>query len=775
MSDQYDLVVVGGGMSGFCTAVSAAGAGLRVALVQDRPVLGGSGSSEIRVPVSGAASSNAWAAETGLIHRIALLDRQSNPTPARPTTVHLDLVLDDIAEQTDGLTVYRSTVVHGVSTAPGSDGRVHLTEVRGRQLGSERDVVLTAPQFVDATGDGTLSALAGMRWSYGREARHEYGESLAPVVSDESSLGSTITMQARRMDRPVPFTAPSWAIDYRSTDLTFDRSLPKVIGDIVAGFWWVEVNDPFHQIDDNQAIRRQLHRHVLGLWDFLKNASDKSDQLSHHHLEWIGQVPGKRESRRVRGEVVIRQADVVEDQRWCDEVGYAGWWIDLHSKGALENLDAPAERENIDRYYRGLARVAPFSVPLRACCAADADNLWLVGRCLSATHVGLGPIRVQQTLAQLGQAVGLAAAGAHRARVDPRTMATDPAMIGELQQELLRNDVRLLNVAHGDTNDLARRAQVVAPAADFAIPEAVSDWQSLDVARGQVIPALGSNTARRVAVRLRQSGDREGRVRVWVEPMTTIWDRAPGTPRRLGLISVPAGSDGWFEAPLPIEPSGIQDDRPVRVWLEADDEPGASVEWAQSAQPPTGALIQQRLEAPGGPEPANAELACFAPEEIEIPPYTVWQQIRRLNHLVRLTPPATPYRAENVANDWAWPGRGANLWISPPQLPATIELQWDRPHRVGAVDLSFDTDLDTATDSRPGLHIAPECVRDFHVDVHTDDGWTTVAQSAGNHLRHCRLTFPTVAGDALRVVVTATNGAAEARIYQLRVTGPDTA
>lgn len=194
-----------------------------------------------------------------------------------------------------------------------------------------------------------------------------------------------------------------------------------------------------------------------------------------------------------------------------------------------------------------------------------------------------------------------------------------------------------------------------------------------------------------------------------------------------------------------------------------------------SANPPTGALVQYRLDAPGGPEPRNVDLDCFHPDEIEIPSYSVWQQIRRCNHLVRLDPPAKPYEADNVANDWAWPGRGANLWVSPAELPATLEFRWDTPRRIGIVHLAFDTDLDLATDSRPGLYVAPQCVRDFRVEVLTDHGWTTAARVSENFLRHCRLDFPEVTTSAMRVVVESTHGAPEARIYQVRTYAPGAA
>ncbi|MGD7708274.1 FAD-dependent oxidoreductase [Microlunatus sp. Y2014] len=757
-----DVVVVGGGMSGLVAAVSAARAGSSVALVQDRPVFGGSASSEVRVPVSGAASSNAWSSEGGLIHDLMLRERATNPTKAHPTTVHLDLMLDDLLETTPRLVVFRSTVVHQMIM----DGS-RITAVVGRQLGSERTIVLNGTHLIDATGDGAVAALAGASFRYGREARHEYGESLAPVEADESSLGSTITMQARRLDVPVPFTAPAWAIDYSNTELTFDRVMPRTDGDLVSGFWWVEVNDPFHQIHDNAAIRRQLHRHVLGLWDYLKNHAPDRDQLTHHHLEWIGQVPGKRESRRVLGDVVITQHDVVRDRAWRDEIGAGGWWIDLHTKGAVANLSAPAERENVDQFYRGMARVAPFSIPLRACYSKDLDNLWLVGRCLSASHVGLGPIRVQQTLAQLGESVGHAAALAVRHGRTPREFAHDDGAVTALQQQLLRLGVRLLNTPNRDVRDHARQAQVVGQGLALQLPEEVSAWVRLSSPRAQVIPELGVAGFRQISCRLRNPGTTSGHVGVTAETLTTIWDREPGESTTLGTIVVPPGADDWFT--VSYEPP--VSNRPIRIALAATDDPGLAVEWAEAAHPPTGTVVQHLIDAPGGPETKNAHVAVFQPDEIEIPPYRLWQQLRRRTHLLRIEPPARPYEADRVINGWAWPGRGANLWISPPQLPATLELRWDEARTLGEVHLAFDTDLDTSTDARPGLHRAPECVADHRVELLVGGEWVMVASVTGNYRRRQVHTFEPRSTDACRIVVTATNGDPSARIYEVRAYG----
>jgi hypothetical protein len=760
---EADLVVVGGGMAGVCAAVSAAREGAAVALVQDRPVFGGSASSEVRVPVSGAASSNAWASEGGLVHELMLTERATNPTGPRPTTAHLDLMLDDLLERTEGLEAFRSTVVHGAE--------VHgdrIVAVTGRQLGSETTVTLRGRHFVDATGDGALAALAGARSRYGRESRAEFGENLAPVEADASSLGSTITMQARRIGSSAPYSAPDWAIDYRGTRLTFDRTMPRVDGDVLSGFWWVEVNDPFHQIRDTQAIRRQLHRHVLGLWDHLKNHSDRREELSDFHLEWIGQIPGKRESRRVVGDVTVTEHEVVDDARWHDEIGAAGWWIDLHVKGGVADLDSPAERENIDRYYRGYARVAPFSVPLRACYAADMANLWLAGRCLSASHVGLGPIRVQQTLAQIGQAVGTAAASALAADVTPRRFANDRASVERLQQRLLRRDVRLLNLPNRDPLDLARGARVVGQSSALSLPEDIAGWQPIGDGRAQVLPELGTGEDRTLSLRLRNPGPAPASVRVNAEPLVQIWDRRPAATVVLGELTLSPGADGWRTVAWPSPSTGC----PVRVSVTPARGDAGVVEWASADGAPTGTLSETLIGAPGGPEPDNADLEVFAPDEVRIPRYRLWRQVRRRTQLLRVEPPARPYEAANVVNGWAWPGRGANLWVSDPLRPV-VELRWSEPVRVGEVVIAFDTDLDTSTDSRPGLHRAPEAVRDYRVDLRVDGEWVTAAGERGNYLRHRVLRFAPRTATALRVTVLATNGDPSARIYEIRAYPPD--
>ena len=231
---------------------------------------------------------------------------------------------------------------------------------------------------------------------------------------------------------------------------------------------------PFHQLDDADALRFELHRHLLGVWNYLKHYAPERERFTNYALEWFGSMPAKRESRRLMGDVIFTEHDCHTDRKWPDGVAYSGWWIDLHIKKGLLNPTAPGERENTDDNYKHWIRVAPFSVPLRSFYSRNVANLWMVGRCLSASHVGLGPNRVQLTVGAHGQAVGTAAAYALGHDLSPR-QAADPAgaHVANIRQQLLRHDARLLGVRNSDPDDLALGARASASSSmplDFGEP-----------------------------------------------------------------------------------------------------------------------------------------------------------------------------------------------------------------------------------------------------------------------------------------------------------------
>jgi hypothetical protein len=794
---SYDLVVIGGGLAGLCAALAAARAGTRVALVQDRPVLGGNCSSEVRVVPHGANHNNAWAGETGLVHALLLDDRAQNHEAFFDhgmINAVFDLNLLHAARREPNLTLHLNTTVRAVesealvpdlpaATAPTANGLGRLggearriTALRASQMGSEAEFILQARQFVDATGDGTIGFLAGADFRYGREARAEFAEPLAPLVSDDVTMGATITMRARDIGRPVPYTSPPGIALYRTMEeIGFKRTIYHLNKPVYGGYWWLEVCNPYHQIRDNVAVREELHRHVLGVWNFIKNHSEHKAKAATYVLDWIGMIPGKRESRRLMGDVLLTEQHCHRDARWPDAIGFAGWWIDLHIKGGILNKQDPGERENADRHYKHWIRIPVFTLPLRAFYSRNVENLWMAGRCLSTTHVALGPVRVMQTLAQLGQAVGLAAAWALRHCATPRQTA-DPAgpHLAPLQQAMLRADLRIPGLRNTDPADLARGAAVRASSEarlDLSAPHATASFhlgtghtpgKMHSPALAMVVP-LTHGRLEKISFHLRNERAQPQTLTVSVSPLERIWDREDAAPVATAQLALPAKGSGWFEAVLG---AAVAPGQPYRIALSG----GEGVSWTGCADWPVGTTMQYLHVAPGGPEPKNAHLGAFAPAEVSIPAYRHWRQLRAALAM-KLEPAPAPFGATNVNNGAAWPEDLPNLWVSDPAqaLPQHIELDFGAPRTFDTVEVSFDTNLARVTQSEEPFFRAPECARDWRLLARSGGGWREIFSEKDNHQRKRVARFAVITAEALRLEVLATHGDRSARVFELRV------
>jgi hypothetical protein len=764
----FDLVVVGGGLAGVCAAISAARNGVRTAIIQDRPVFGGNSSSEIRVVPYGSAQSHAWAAETGIVNELLLDDRASNHqdlfTHGMTNSLY-DMNLFEAVRREPNLTHFLNTSVRAVDAFEEAPGQRRIRAVHGSQLASEEEFIFTAEQFIDATGDGTVGYLAGADWRQGRESRHEFGENLAPIHADEVTMGATITMRAQKIDRPVTYSPPHWIEQYRSPeDIGVERKLLYVNQDVFGGYWWLEVGYPYDQITQTQEIKEELHRHVLGIWNYIKNHSPDRAGAANHVLDWIGQVPGKRESRRLVGDVILSEHDTHTDRNWPDGIAYAGWWIDLHIKGGILNRSEPAEREDLDDNYKHWIRVSPFSIPLRASYSRNVSNLWMTGRIISVTHVALGPVRVQLTLGQHGQAIGAAAAYALKHKLTPRQTA-DPEgpHIQQLRQQLIRQDVRLLGVVNSDPDDLARKATVRASSsARLQLGQPSNGWTPLSRATAQILPVTATRLDS-VEILLHNDDSEPRRIEAELHALNRIWDRETGRVVGRASATIGAGEQGWVRLSFN---TATEPDKPYRLALE----PTPGVSWAHGPAM-TGTTAHYRYRCPGGPEARHRHLPSFGPDEIQIPAYEHWRQIRHITFATRGEPEFRPYEASAAVNGRAWPENMPNLWISDPAepLPQWLQLDWTEPQRISKVLVSFDTQLDLTTSERPGFWKAPECARDWQLQVRNGDKWKTVFTETGNYQRRRTATFEPVVTDSLRLLITATNGDPSARVFEVRV------
>ena len=466
---ECDVLVAGGGPAGVSCALAAARLGARVILCQDRAVLGGNASSEVRMHIVGATGLRGGRAletelrEGGIIEEIRLDLAVQNP---QRSPSMMDLVLYDKCRREPNLTLLLNTTVVGAEVQDGliqqAFAERHSTEDRFR---------LRAKVFVDCTGDGRLGLEAGAPFKHGREGRAEFGEELAPFAADHKTLGSTLLFQARKHDRAMPFVAPPWARKFQADDFKL-RPFGKPGSDLgfEYGYWWIEWGGCLDTIKDNERIRDELLAIVLGVWNHIKNESGQ--EMSPWALEWFGFLPGKRESRRFVGQHVLCESDVLMSRAFPDAIAYGGWPIDTHPPEGVDAPElAPCDQQHVPFLY---------DIPLRACVSAGPANLMFAGRNLSATHIAFASTRVMATCAVVGQGVGTAAALAIRENIPPAQLIARADLVHAVQQQLLRDDCYLVGVRNEDPKDLVRQAATfrASSALPGAGPEAVRSGQT---------------------------------------------------------------------------------------------------------------------------------------------------------------------------------------------------------------------------------------------------------------------------------------------------------
>jgi len=457
-----DILVAGGGAAGVPCALAAARSGAKVVLCQDRPVLGGNASSEVRMHIVGAngAGRHSRGAELatevregGVVEEIRLQNCVENPQ--RSASV-FDLILYDKCRTEPNLTLLLNTTVTGATVENG-----RITVAQAERQSTEDQFAIEAKVFIDCTGDGRLGVEAGAAFMEGRESQNDFHESLAQPIADQQRLGSTVLLQAKKHDRPMPFTAPAWARRFTKEELRL--RLYATPGEEEPtheyGYWWAEWGGVLDTIKQNETIRDELLAVALGVWDHVKNGPPDSTELdplgaSHWALEWIGFLPGKRESRRFVGRRVLTEHDILQSAPFDDAIAYGGWSLDLHPPGGI---DAPDEQPCVQHPVPYL-----YDIPLSACIARDVKNLMFAGRNLSATHVAFSSTRVMATCAVVGQGVGVAAAHASLREQGVDDLVFDPNDVATIQQKLLRDDAFLIGRANEDRSDLAKSALITA-------------------------------------------------------------------------------------------------------------------------------------------------------------------------------------------------------------------------------------------------------------------------------------------------------------------------
>lgn len=433
----YDFVVIGGGLSGVCAAIAAARHGAKVALVQDRSMLGGNSSSEVKMHVCGA-DIHAYrknARESGIIEELLLKNRFANP---QHSFCVWDYTLYDAVISEPNIDLFLNARAYDVKT----DGK-HISSVGVMQSTTEKVFELFGKLFCDASGDGTIAYRSGAKFMYGRESKDVFDEPDAPDRSDNKVMGASLMFTAADMGRKVDFVKPDWAYTYSEEDLA-RRDHRR----ITSGYWWIEASAD-DIISDCESVRDELVKMLFGVWDHIKNGGDHG--ADNYALDFIGAYPAKRESRRFVGDYVLKEQDILSGGKFADTVAYGGWNMDLHTPNGLVNLSsAPTAYVDVPDMY---------GIPYRSLYSVNIDNLFLGGRLISASHLAFGSTRVMGTCAVVGQAIGAAAAMCVKKDLLPRGLCGE---MTELQSTLMRDDCYLPGIEYTDELDAARSAAVSA-------------------------------------------------------------------------------------------------------------------------------------------------------------------------------------------------------------------------------------------------------------------------------------------------------------------------
>tara|TARA_A100001037_G_scaffold306763_1_gene355133 strand:- start:11666 stop:13531 length:1866 start_codon:yes stop_codon:yes gene_type:complete len=447
-----DVLVAGGGPAGIACAISAARNGSKVILCHDRSVLGGNSSSEVRMHIVGADGSGRRGVhletetrEGGIIEEIRLETTVRNP---QRSASMLDLIFYDFCHNEPNLTLMLNTVVSEVEIINSS-----ISSVTAYRHSTEDKFEIKAKIYCDCTGDGRLGFEANAKFIQGRESKLDFDEPLAQDKSDNKSLGSTILLQARKYNKPMPFIPPIWVRKFTEDELRFrPHGGFGVDQGFEYGYWWVEWGGHLDTIKDNEIIRDTLLSILLGVWDHIKNSGNHD--ADNWALDWFGFLPGKRESRRFIGQYILNQQDIQNSIPFEDSIAFGGWMIDTHPPEGVDAIDKPpANQIELDNIY---------DIPLRSCVAQYPNNLMFAGRNISATHIAFASTRVMATCFAIGQGVGTVAAYLSQKEIFSNKIIDYPKDIKKIQQRLIRDDSYLIGVLNTDENDLALQSEIKA-------------------------------------------------------------------------------------------------------------------------------------------------------------------------------------------------------------------------------------------------------------------------------------------------------------------------
>lgn len=688
-----ELCIIGGGMAGTCAAITAARQGVKTVLIQDRPVLGGNASSEVRLWILGATShlgnNNRWARESGVINEILVENVYRNP---EGNPIILDMILLEMVNKEPNITLLLNTAVYDLIKGGGNK----IECVKGFCSQNSTNYIVHSLYFCDASGDGIVGFLAGAAFRMGAENKIEFNEPMAPNAEYGELLGHSLYFYSKDTGTPVTFIAPEFALDVKKYIPRYKDFDVNAHG---CKLWWVEYGGRLDTVHDSEGIKWELWRIIYGVWDYIKN-SGKFPQAENYTLEWVGTIPGKRESRRFEGDYMLSQSDIIQQKKHKDVVAFGGWAIDLHPADAIFS-----EKEPCNQWHsKGI-----FEIPYRCLYSKNIPNLFLAGRIISVSHVAFGATRVMATSAYIAQVIGSAAALCKQLNKNPAALYHDKH-ISSLQQLLMQNDQFLPNHSLIDKHDLVHKAQISASSAlrfdGFNKQDLI--YKPLNISAAQLIPfkigrlprfkiKLITETDSNLVVELRASS------------------RIPGfTPDKiLKTLNIPL-STGTKEIEFDFDFDLDREQYLFICFLKNE-----SVKISYSNQRLTGIVSVFN----GKNKAVSNNGKQVASKDSGVDSFEFWCPQRRPNGqnlALTWSHQLLAFEPENIANGVDRPTYRVNAWVADlKDLDPSITLTWKKFTKINNIKLLFDTDWDHPMESVLMTHpekVMPFCIRNYSIE-----------------------------------------------------------
>lgn len=737
-----DLVIVGGGIAGTCGAIAAAREGLKVTLVQDRPVLGGNASSEVRLWILGATSSmgnnNRWSREGGVLSEILIENMYRNPDG---NAIILDTILLEKVIEEKNITLLLNTAVYEVQKSLPDV----ISEVKAFCSQNSTRYLLSAPYFCDASGDGIVAFQAGAAFRMGAEAKEEFDEGFAPDKEYGELLGHSIYFFTKDAGRPITYTAPSYALKDVSSIVKY-RSYE--LSDHGCKLWWLEYGGRLDTIHQTEEIKWELWKIIYGIWDHVKN-SGKYPEAENLTLEWVGHIPGKRESRRFEGDYILSQKDLVEQRIHSDAVSYGGWSLDLHPADGVFS-----ERPGCNQWHsKGI-----YQIPLRCMYSKNIKNLWLAGRLMSASHVAFGSSRVMATVAFSAQVIGLATQYCLKNGITPSELANS-SKAQELQQDLLQKGHFIPGV-NPQMKNLAHQASLQA-SSEYKLNGLPSGtiWQKLEYSAAQLLPVSAGD---RIAISYDLLVEEDTILTLQLRASEKAINYTPELVLESREIAVKKDQTMLF-----VEfDQKITQEQYVFVCLLKNE--FVSVKTSNMFLSGTMMLMNRYNKA------VATSGVQEAPDGIGIDSFEFWLPSRRpapQNLAFKLEKALEPYKVSNLINGICRPTHRTNAWVADLNDPNPhVTFIWTEPVQVERIVLFFDSDFDHPLESTLRVHperVVPYTVANYKI---TDADGNLIAEKLGNYQTVNKIILDkSIKTNALKVYLEHPHANVPAALFEVQI------